>query len=67
MKKSMDKRKKLAYAERKENARQEALAWQRDYDQHDYSWGELAEFSDRFTKLGKRYGLLREFHENGII
>ena len=63
----MGKSKKLSYAERKEKARQETIAWQHDYAQHDYSWGELAEFSDHFTKLGKRYGLLREFHENGII
>ena len=32
-----------------------------------WSYGELAEVQKRFEKLGKRYGLLREFRENGII
>lgn len=31
------------------------------------SYGELAKWSEYFTKLGKRYGLLKEFRENGII
>lgn len=31
------------------------------------SWGECAELDDYFTKYGKRYGLLKEFHENCII
>ena len=31
-----------------------------------YSWGEVAEWQSKFEKLGKRYGLLREFRENGI-
>ena len=30
------------------------------------SWNELAEVSERFYTLGKRYGLLKEFRENGI-
>lgn len=27
----------------------------------------VSEWTDHFRKLGKRYGLLREFKENGII
>lgn len=30
------------------------------------SWGELAEAQSYFEKLGKRYGLLAEFKENGL-
>ena len=30
------------------------------------SWGEYCEISAWFEKMGKRYGLLREFRENGI-
>lgn len=31
-----------------------------------YSYGELAYWEDYFTRLGKRYGLLREFRAEGI-
>lgn len=54
------------YAERKEAARQEAIDWQLDFGNHNYSWGELADYQDHFRSLGKRYGLLKEFKENGI-
>lgn len=30
------------------------------------SYSELAEVGERFYMLGKRYGLLKEFRENGI-
>ena len=54
------------YEEYKEKYRQEAIEWQLDCNNHNYSYGELAYYYDYFTKYGKRYGLLREFHENGI-
>ena len=57
----------MTYAERKEKARNEAIDWQNDFANHSYYWSEIAEFSAYFEKLGKRYGLLREFRENGII
>lgn len=28
---------------------------------------QLAEWADVFERLGKRYGLIREFKENGIL
>lgn len=55
------------YQRAKENARAEAIEWQHDFADHAYTWGELADFGDHFRKLGKRFGLLREFRENGII
>lgn len=55
------------YAINKERARDKAIMWQLMFGEHNYSWGELFEFSNYFTKIGKRYGLLREFRENGII
>lgn len=54
------------YYERKEEIRQEAIEWQLDSGNHNYSYYELAEWCDYFYKLGKRYGLLKEFKENGI-
>lgn len=54
------------YQKGKERARQKAIDWQLDFSNHNYYWSELAEFGDYFYKLGKRYGLLKEFRENGI-
>lgn len=55
------------YARAKENARQKAIEWQLDFNNHNYSYGELAYFTEYFTKLAKWYGLTEEFRENGII
>lgn len=57
---------KKTYYERKEEIRQEAIEWQLNFANNNYSWGDLYEWGNYFYKLGKRYGLLREFHENGI-
>lgn len=48
-------------------ARNKAIEWQIDFELCNYAWSDLAYFCEYFTKLGKRYGLLREFRENGII
>ena len=55
------------YAERKEAARDEAIEWQYQASEENYSYGEYAFFADYFEKLGRRYGLLKEFRENGIL
>ena len=47
-------------------ARQKAIEWQVDFPKNNYFWGELAEWAAYFERLGKRYGLLTEFRENGI-
>lgn len=57
----------MTYQQGKERARERAIEWQFDFDNHAYSYGELAEWQDVFERLGKRYGLIREFKENGII
>ena len=54
------------YQKAKEQARQKAIDWQADFDNHNYTWGELIEFSSYFERLARRYGLLREFRENAI-
>ena len=58
-----------SYAIAKEKARQQAIEWQIDYAlaNEDMSYSELADAGEHFRKLGKRYGLLREFRENAII
>lgn len=57
---------KNKYQRAKENARNKAIEWQLNFDGMCLSWGELAMFQDYFEKLGRRYGLLAEFRENGI-
>ena len=54
------------YQQRKEAARQKAIDWQYEASEQDLSYGELAEAGNYFYKLGKRFGLLREFRENAI-
>lgn len=54
------------YQKAKENARNKAIEWQLDFENHNYSYGELAVFQSYFERLGKKYGLLTEFRENGI-
>lgn len=57
---------KERYKTIKERVRQEAIEWQADFPNHNYSWGEIAYFEDYFRRQGKRYGLLTEFRENCI-
>ena len=55
------------YYEKKAEIREQAIMWQLDFNNHNYSWKELADYGEYFYKQGKRYGLLKEFRENGII
>ena len=50
----------------KNRAREKAVMWQLENCDKCLSYGELADWCEYFTKLGKRYGLLKEFRENGI-
>lgn len=55
------------YQKKKEKLREEAIECQLDFSNHNYSYSELADFSAYFSEKAKRYGLVREFKENGII
>lgn len=55
------------YQIEKEKARQEAIQWQRDFDEHNYSYHELYMQQLRFERLARQFGLRKEFRENGII
>ena len=57
----------MTYKEQKQKARELAVQWQYDFANNNYNWEEISEFTDFFTKLGKRYGLLKEFRENGVL
>jgi hypothetical protein len=51
----------------KEEARESATDWQSWQQEKSLSYSELAEWSEYFYKLGRKFGLVREFRENGII
>lgn len=55
------------YQEFKNKAREEAKAWQLDFVNNNYSYEEFFEAQLKFEELAKRYGLIKEFKENGII
>ena len=54
------------YEKAKKALRGFAIDWQANFSRFNYSWGELADWCGFFEKYGKKYGLLREFRENGI-
>lgn len=54
------------YEEKKDYLEDLAKEYQLYYSQYSWSYGELAEICDYFNKMGKRYGLLGVFRENGI-
>ena len=56
----------MTYNERKRKACEEAIQWQHDASNEHLSYQELSSIGIHFYRLGKRYGLLREFRENGI-
>ncbi len=55
----------MNYQERQEQIREEAITY--TYSDEAYSYGELADIQEYFRKMARRYGLTREFAENGII
>jgi hypothetical protein len=54
------------YEEIKYNLEDLAKEYQLYYSHYSWSWGEIATITNYFYTMGKRYGLLKEFRENGI-
>lgn len=59
--------KPVDYKFKKEALRDFAIHYSHMVGEIVQSWEDVAWWSDFFTKYGKKYGLLREFRENGII
>lgn len=57
----------LSHPKNKEEARQQAIDWQQWISGQNLSYGEIIDDTEHFRKTGKRFGLLKEFKENGII
>lgn len=55
------------YSENKARIIELAIDWQYEFAQNSHFWSEYAYWTEYFTKQAKRYGLLKEFRENGII
>jgi hypothetical protein len=51
----------------KEQARQYGIQHQQWASDKDLSYGELIHFQDKLSTLAKKFGLINEFKENGII
>lgn len=52
---------------KKEKARNLAIKWQNDFSKKSYSWQGFINWQNRFLKIAKKYKLIKEFKENGII
>ena len=57
----------MNYIKTKEQARQYAINYQRWASEKDLSHGEVNHFQDKLSTLAKKFGLIKEFRENGII
>ena len=55
------------YQERKNNLIELAKKWQNEFAWLSWSYGELNEILTYFYNNAKKYGLVKEFAENGII
>ena len=59
--------KKAYYNKMKQTAREKAQRWQEKASRKALSYSDLNRAGAYFYKIGKKYGLLREFKENAII
>ncbi len=65
--KATPRRRRLrTYAEMQDAARNLAIDWQDAATEWHMSYATCAAWCELFTDLGRRYGLMREFRENGI-
>jgi hypothetical protein len=55
------------YQKAKARTRDRAVEWQSGFCDQNYSYGELVYWQGYFERIAKRYGLVSEFKENGII
>ena len=56
-----------SYQTKKEQARLKAQEWQEQFSEGNKYWSEIIEAEERFLKLAKRYGLITQFRDEGIL
>lgn len=57
----------MSYKEKKAAARDEIIQFCSEIFEQDLSLGELIYYQNQIEKIGRRYGLIKELKENGII
>ena len=55
------------YKQKKEEIRQQAFEWQHNFAENRLHWSSVFWGTVYFEQKGRRYGLLTEFKENGIL
>lgn len=58
---------KLTMPKTKAEARSQAIDWQKMSSEVSMSYADILDSQNHFLKLGKKFGLIREFKENGIF
>ncbi len=58
---------KLSIPKTKEQAREQAINTQNIISNNNFSLDELIIISEHFLYFGKKFGLINEFKENGIV
>ena len=59
--------KKNYYMKKKEELREYAINVQREIIEKDLAWWDYIDVIDEIEEKARKYGLLKEFRENGII
>ena len=57
----------MTYTEKKAKARRLAIEWQQIVSNTAQDYEFFVRWAELFQKIAKKYGLVREFRENGII
>ena len=58
---------KTTYQVLKNYTRQAAIEWQAQASTKNYSYSQILGYQNYFAKEARKYGLIKEFRENGII
>ena len=57
----------ISYRDAQDILRNFAIQWQARFNECSYSYSDMADWGAFFEEYGRKYGLLREFRENGIL
>lgn len=55
------------YQKKKQELRELTKDFQLQFNQENYSWWDVCEFTNWIYEQAKRFGLVRELKENGVI
>lgn len=61
-----EQKRRISYNDKKQRLRDFAVMWQDNFNNYAYDYYDLTRWGGFFEEYGKKYGLLREFRENGI-